>query len=59
MAEAGAVRAADLELAAGLGSTGLPLVPRDELHVPANSPGVALRRTLADFAAAGLLRRTA
>ncbi|MFQ1003108.1 Rieske 2Fe-2S domain-containing protein [Modestobacter sp. SSW1-42] len=59
VAEADAVLAADLELAAGLGSTGLPLLPRDELHVPADSPGVALRRTLADFAAAGPLRRTA
>ena len=59
VATAGAALAADLELAARLGSTGLPLLPRDELHVPADAPGVALRRTLADFAAAGPLRRSA
>ena len=59
VAEAGATLTGDLALAAGLESTGLPLLPRDELHVPADAPGVALRRTLADFAAAGPLRRSA
>ena len=59
VATAGAALAADLELAARLESTGLPLLPRDELHVPADAPGVALRRALADFAAAGPLRRSA
>jgi phenylpropionate dioxygenase-like ring-hydroxylating dioxygenase large terminal subunit len=58
VAAASAVLAGDLELAARLESTGLPLLPRDELHVPADAPGVALRRTLADFAA-GPLRRSA
>ncbi|GAB4082139.1 Rieske 2Fe-2S domain-containing protein [Modestobacter muralis] len=56
VAGVGAVLAADLELAAVLGSVGLPLLPRDELHVPADAPGVALRRTLADFAALPLRR---
>ena len=59
---AGTRLAEDLELAARLESTGLPLLPRDELHVPADAPGVALRRTLADFAAVGAataLRRSA
>jgi phenylpropionate dioxygenase-like ring-hydroxylating dioxygenase large terminal subunit len=45
--------AEDLELQAQMASTGLPLVMRDELHVPADRLGVALRRALADFAAAG------
>lgn len=48
-----AERAEDLELQAVLASAGLPLQMRDELHVPADDLGVALRRTLADFAAAG------
>jgi hypothetical protein len=56
---ASAVLAEDLELAAVLASTGLPLLPRDELHVRADAPGVALRRTLADLAAGGPLRRSA
>jgi phenylpropionate dioxygenase-like ring-hydroxylating dioxygenase large terminal subunit len=59
VATAGAALVADLELAARLESTGLPLLPRDELHVPADAPGVALRRTLADLAAAGPLYRSA
>ena len=42
----------DLALQARLASTGLPLLLRDELHVPADRLGVELRRTLADFAAA-------
>ncbi|MCZ2830997.1 Rieske 2Fe-2S domain-containing protein [Modestobacter sp. VKM Ac-2986] len=56
VAGAGAALTGDLELAAGLASSGLPLLPRDELHVPADAPGVALRRTLADFAADPLRR---
>ena len=59
VATASAVLAEDLELAAVLESTGLPLLPRDELHVRADTPGVALRRTLADLAAGGPLRRSA
>jgi phenylpropionate dioxygenase-like ring-hydroxylating dioxygenase large terminal subunit len=47
------VLAEDLALQARLASTGLPLLMRDELHVPADRLGVELRRTLADFAAAG------
>ena len=47
-----AVLAEDLALQAVMASTGLPLQLRDELHVPADRLGVALRRTLADFAAA-------
>ncbi|MBM7806830.1 phenylpropionate dioxygenase-like ring-hydroxylating dioxygenase large terminal subunit [Geodermatophilus bullaregiensis] len=46
------VLAEDLELQAQMASTGLPLTLRDELHVRADRPGVALRRALADFAAA-------
>jgi phenylpropionate dioxygenase-like ring-hydroxylating dioxygenase large terminal subunit len=48
-----AVLAEDLALQAVMESTGLPLQLRDELHVPADRLGVALRLTLADFAAAG------
>jgi len=48
-----ALLAEDLALQALLASTGLPLLMRDELHVPADRLGVALRRSLADFAAAG------
>ena len=51
MTAAGATLTDDLEVAALLESTGLPLLPRDELHVRADAPGVALRRTLADLAA--------
>jgi phenylpropionate dioxygenase-like ring-hydroxylating dioxygenase large terminal subunit len=47
-----AVLAEDLNLQARMESTGLPLMMRDELHVRADRLGVALRRTLADFAAA-------
>ncbi|MEX5721285.1 Rieske 2Fe-2S domain-containing protein [Geodermatophilus maliterrae] len=46
------VLAEDLELQAQMASTGLPLGMRDELHVRADRLGVALRRALADFAAA-------
>ena len=45
--------AEDLELQAQMASTGLPLGMRDELHVPADRLGVALRRALDDFTAAG------
>jgi phenylpropionate dioxygenase-like ring-hydroxylating dioxygenase large terminal subunit len=47
------VLAEDLELQARSASTGLPLLMRDELHVPADRLGVALRSALADFAAMG------
>ncbi|WP_244524863.1 Rieske 2Fe-2S domain-containing protein [Trujillonella endophytica] len=43
--------AEDLELHAQLGLPGLPLRPREELHVPADACGVALRRALADLVA--------
>ena len=43
--------AEDLDLQARLASTGLPLDLRDELHVRADGPGMALRRALADLAA--------
>jgi phenylpropionate dioxygenase-like ring-hydroxylating dioxygenase large terminal subunit len=39
----------DLGLMGVLGSTGLPLDVREELHVPADRLGVALRRALCDF----------
>jgi phenylpropionate dioxygenase-like ring-hydroxylating dioxygenase large terminal subunit len=42
----------DLDLQAEMLSGGLPLVMRDELHVRADRLGVALRRSLIDFAAA-------
>jgi hypothetical protein len=42
----------DLDLQAKMASDGLPLVLRDELHVRSDRLGVALRRALADFAAA-------
>ncbi|NEK58912.1 aromatic ring-hydroxylating dioxygenase subunit alpha [Geodermatophilus sabuli] len=46
------VLAEDLDLQARLPQCGLPLGTRDEVHVPADRPGVALRRALCDFAAA-------
>ena len=36
-----------------LALTGLPLDPRDELHVPADGRGLALRQALGDFITAG------
>ena len=42
----------DLRLMGVLGSTGLPLDVREELHVPADRLGVALRRALREFATA-------
>jgi nitrite reductase/ring-hydroxylating ferredoxin subunit len=47
-----AVLAEDLALSALLTGSGLPLLMRDELHVPADRLGVALRLALADFVAA-------
>jgi phenylpropionate dioxygenase-like ring-hydroxylating dioxygenase large terminal subunit len=47
-----AVLAEDLALQSRMQSSGLPLSLRDELHVRADRLGVALRRTLADFATA-------
>ena len=43
----------DITLLARTGTTGLPLDVREELHVPADRLGVALRRALSDFALAG------
>lgn len=48
---AAASLAEDLALLPRLASSGLPLLPRDELHVRADRLGVALRRTLADLVA--------
>ncbi|MPQ97776.1 Rieske 2Fe-2S domain-containing protein [Modestobacter sp. I12A-02628] len=45
------VLAEDLALQQKMDSIGLPLTLRDELHVRADRLGVALRRTLGDFAA--------
>ena len=42
----------DLGLMGVLASAGLPLDVREELHVPADRLGVALRRALCDFATA-------
>ncbi|MGZ4572096.1 MAG: Rieske 2Fe-2S domain-containing protein [Blastococcus sp.] len=49
----------DLALQATMASEGLPLVLRDELHVRSDRLGVALRRALADFAAAHQVTRAA
>jgi hypothetical protein len=49
----------DLDLQATMASDGLPLVLRDELHVRSDRLGVALRRALADFAAAGQVSQAA
>ena len=46
-----AVLAEDLALQASMRLAGLPLRMRDELHVRADTLGVAMRRTLADFVA--------
>jgi phenylpropionate dioxygenase-like ring-hydroxylating dioxygenase large terminal subunit len=43
----------DVALLARTGTTGLPLDVRQELHVPADRLGVALRRALSDVATAG------
>src|SRR6476661_1895947 len=43
----------DVRSQAALGMSGLPLGLRDEVHVPADRLGVALRQALCDFRAAG------
>jgi phenylpropionate dioxygenase-like ring-hydroxylating dioxygenase large terminal subunit len=43
----------DIRSQAALDLAGLPLDRRDELHVPADGRGVALRQALCDFAAVG------
>jgi nitrite reductase/ring-hydroxylating ferredoxin subunit len=47
------LRDEDLALTAGMRSSGLPLLLRDELHVRADRLGVELRRALADLVADG------
>ena len=49
----------DLELMAVLAGAGLPMDVREELHVPADRLGVALRRALGDFATARRTRTAA
>ena len=44
---------------AALQLPGLPLDLRDEVHVPADARGVALRQALCDFAALGRRREAA
>jgi hypothetical protein len=43
----------DVRSQAALAVTGLPLDLRDEVHVPADRLGVALRQALCDFMAVG------
>jgi phenylpropionate dioxygenase-like ring-hydroxylating dioxygenase large terminal subunit len=43
----------DIRSQASLDLTGLPLDPRDELHVPGDDRGIALRQALCDFMAVG------
>ncbi|MCW2741246.1 MAG: Rieske (2Fe-2S) iron-sulfur domain protein [Blastococcus sp.] len=43
----------DVRSQAALSVPGLPLDPREEVHVPADRSGIALRRALCDFAVAG------
>ena len=43
----------DVRSQAALALSGLPLDPRDEVHVPADRRGVALRQALCDFAVVG------
>ncbi|WP_346621060.1 Rieske 2Fe-2S domain-containing protein [Blastococcus montanus] len=50
---------ADLALLAGTAPSGLPLDRRDELHLPADRLGVALRDALCDFRMAGRSRAAA
>jgi hypothetical protein len=45
------ILAEDVRSQEALAVTGLPLDLRDEVHVPADSLGVALRRALGDFSA--------
>jgi len=49
----------DVRSQAALALSGLPLDLRDEVHVPADRRGVALRRALGDFAAVGRRREAA
>jgi hypothetical protein len=49
----------DVALLARTGTTGLPLDVRVELHLPGDQLGVALRRALCDFVAAGRVARAA
>ena len=49
----------DIRSQAALALAGLPLDPRDEVHVPADARGVALRQALCDFTAAGRRRLAA
>ncbi len=49
----------DIRSQAALLLEGLPLDPRDEVHLPADARGVALRQALCDFIAAGRLRQHA
>jgi hypothetical protein len=49
----------DVRSQAALAVTGLPLDLRDEVHVPADRLGVALRQALGDFMAVGRRREVA
>jgi phenylpropionate dioxygenase-like ring-hydroxylating dioxygenase large terminal subunit len=49
----------DIRSQAALDLTGLPLDRRDEVHVPADARGVALRQALCDFMAVGQRRLAA
>lgn len=49
----------DVRSQAALAVPGLPLDPRDEVHVPADRVGVALRQTLCDFLMAGRRQQVA
>jgi phenylpropionate dioxygenase-like ring-hydroxylating dioxygenase large terminal subunit len=53
------VQAEDRALQGVMATAGLPLDVRDELHVRADRMGIALRRGLCDFAAAGRVRAAA
>ncbi|RBY96351.1 (2Fe-2S)-binding protein [Blastococcus sp. TF02-8] len=53
------ILAEDVRSQETLAVPGLPLDPRDEVHVPADRLGVALREALCDFLVAGRTRRTA
>jgi hypothetical protein len=49
----------DVRSQAALAVTGLPLDLRDEVHVPADRLGVALRQALCDFMAVGRRQQAA
>jgi hypothetical protein len=59
MAEAHQWLSGGIRLMADAAAPGLPLVPCDELHLPADRFGVALRRALCDFTLAGRPRTAA